>query len=92
MWHVYILKCADSTLYTGVTTDISRRVNRHNARIGGAYTRTRAPVALVYSEEYPSYSAALKREAQIKRWTKKKKLALIAGDTSHLHELSKSHD
>jgi putative endonuclease len=92
MWHVYIIKCADNTLYTGVTNDISRRVNRHNARKGGSYTRTRTPVTLIHSEEYPTYSAALKREAQIKRWTKKKKLALIAGDTSHLHELSKSRD
>jgi len=92
MWYVYILKCADSTLYTGVNIDISRRVKRHNARIGGTYTRTRVPVALAYSEECPSYSAALKREAQIKRWTKKKKLALIAGDVSYLHELSKSCD
>ena len=92
MWHVYILKCADSTLYTGVTTDISRRVNRHNAKMGGAHTQIRTPVVLVYSEECPGYSAALKREAQIKRWTKKKKLALISGNISLLHNLSKSHD
>ncbi|MDP3791395.1 MAG: GIY-YIG nuclease family protein [Candidatus Omnitrophota bacterium] len=92
MWHVYIIQCADDTPYTGTTTDIPRRVNEHNSSKGGNYTRIRNPVKLVYKEDHPNRSEALKREAQIKRWTKQKKLALITGDTSSLHDLSKSHD
>ena len=92
MWHIYIIQCSDGSLYTGSTTDVSRRVKAHNEKSGGSYTRTHAPVKLVYQEPCPDQSTALKREAQIKRWTKKKKLALIAGDASHLHELSKSRD
>jgi len=92
MWYVYILKCADNTLYTGVATELSRRVERHNAGRGGACTRIRMPVTLAYSEECANRSAALKREAQIKKWTKEKKLALINGNISDLHNLSKSHD
>jgi putative endonuclease len=65
MWYVYIIECRDKTLYTGVTNDIPRRVKRHNAKDGCAYTRTRTPVKLVYQEPCPSYSSALKREAQI---------------------------
>ena len=92
MWHVYIIKCSDGSLYTGTTTDVSRRVKAHNEKSGGSYTRTRAPVKLVYQEPCSNQSSALKREAQIKRWTKEKKLALINGNISHLHDLSKSHD
>ena len=92
MWHVYIIKCADGNLYTGVTTDIPRRVNRHNAKKGGAYTRIRTPVTLVYSEKQPTRSAALKRESQIKRWSKQKKLALISQDKATLRALSVSRD
>ena len=92
MWHVYRIQCSDDSLYTGTTTDISRRVNEHNCSKGGNYTRIRNPVKLVYQENHPNRSEALKREAQIKRWTKQKKLALINGDISHLHNLSKSRD
>ena len=92
MWYVYILKCADNTLYTGITTELSRRVERHNTGRGGSYTRTRTPVKLVYQEPAPTQSSAIKREAQIKKWTREKKLALISGDLSHLHRLSKSRD
>lgn len=77
MWHVYIIRCFDSTLYTGTTTDIPRRVNEHNRSKGGNYTRIRMPVKLVYQEHHPNRSEALKREAQIKRWPKEKKIALI---------------
>ena len=92
MWHVYIIQCSDSTLYTGTTTDIPRRVNEHKRSKGGNYTRIRMPVKLVYQENRPNRSEALKREAQIKRWSKQKKLALIEGDKSLLTELSKSRD
>ena len=92
MWYVYILECADDSLYTGTTTDISRRVNEHNRSKGGNYTRTRMPVKLVYQEEHSNRSEALKREIQIKRWSKEKKLALINGDKMWLTELGRSHD
>jgi putative endonuclease len=65
--YVYIVRCADGTLYTGWTTDVPRRVAEHNAGRGAAYTRQRGPVTLVYSEAQPSRSAALRREEQIKR-------------------------
>ena len=77
MWFIYILSCADSALYTGVTTDISRREKEHNLKKGGACTRARLPVRLVYKESYETRSEALKREAQIKRLTRAKKLELI---------------
>lgn len=77
MWHVYILRCADGTLYTGMTTDLSRRVNEHNRNKGSAYTGSRLPVKLIYNEPCTDRSQALKREAQIKRWPRKKKLVLI---------------
>jgi putative endonuclease len=92
MWYVYIIQCSDGSLYTGVTTDISRRVKAHNEKSGGSYTRIRAPVKLVYQEPAQNQSTALKREAQIKRWTKEKKLALINGNLSLLRNLSKSRD
>ena len=77
MWYVYILKCNDNSLYTGVTSDLSRRVNEHNNKKGGSYTRIRRPVKLIYQESYPTKLQALKREIQIKGWTKQKKLALL---------------
>ena len=92
MWNVYIIKCSDNTLYTGVSADIPRRIKAHNLKKGGSYTRTRTPVKLVYQEPQFTYSSALKREAQIKRWTKSKKLALINGNLIELSKLSISRD
>lgn len=92
MWYVYIVQCIDGALYSGVTTDISRRISEHNDGKGGSYTRIRTPVKLVYKERHLSHSDALKRENQIKRWTKEKKFALINGNFSRLRELSKSRD
>jgi putative endonuclease len=77
MWYVYILKCRDGSLYTGSTTDMSRRLNEHNSGKGGNYTRMRYPVKLLLTESHQSRSLAQKRESQIKRWTRDKKLALI---------------
>lgn len=65
--YVYMVRCADGTLYTGWTTDVARRVAEHNAGRGAAYTRQRGPVELVYSEAQPNRSAALRREEEIKR-------------------------
>jgi len=92
MWYLYIIRCSDGSLYTGVTTDVSRRVKEHNQKTGGSYTRVRTPVKLVYQESQPSQSSALQREAQIKRWSRAKKLARIEGNIQELSNLSKSRD
>ncbi|MEG0751594.1 MAG: GIY-YIG nuclease family protein [Oscillospiraceae bacterium] len=75
---VYILKCADGSLYTGWTNDVARRVAAHNAGTASRCTRARRPVELVYCERAEDRSAALRREASIKRLTRERKLALIA--------------
>jgi putative endonuclease len=90
MWYVYILRCRDGSLYTGSTTDISRRLNEHNSGKGGNYTRMRYPVKLLLTEPHQSRSLAQKRESQIKHWTKAKKLSLISHNQSLLKRLSKS--
>ena len=92
MWYLYIIRCSDGSLYTGVTTDVSRRVTAHNQKSGGSYTRVRTPVTLVYQESHPAQSAALQREAQIKRWSRAKKLARINGNIQELANLAKSRD
>ena len=75
---VYILKCADKTLYVGCTNDLEKRIKQHNeSKRGAHYTKIRRPVKLLYSEKYPTKSEALKREIQIKRWKRSKKLALV---------------
>jgi putative endonuclease len=79
MWYTYILKCSDNSLYTGSTTDLIRRLKEHNSDKGGSYTRIRKPVELAYKESHSNRSKAQKREAQIKRLTRSKKLALIKG-------------
>lgn len=76
-WWIYILECRDGTLYTGCTDDVPRRLAAHNAGNGAKYTRGRTPVLLRYCEEQPDRSAALRREAAIKRLTRKEKQALI---------------
>lgn len=77
-WFVYILRCADKTLYTGITTDIERRLKEHNAEKSDTrYTRARQPVALAYQESVESRSIALKREAQIKKLKRADKEQLI---------------
>lgn len=75
--YVYIVRCADKSLYTGYTTDIGRRIGEHNRSQGAKYTRGRGPVELVYEEEYASRSEAQKREYQIKQLTREQKLDLI---------------
>jgi len=80
-WFVYIVECSDKTLYTGITTNIIRRLREHNAsdKLGARSLRGKRPVTLVYSETYSSRSEALKREAAIKHWKRGYKLKLIAG-------------
>ena len=77
VWFVYILRCADGTLYAGITKDVERRTKQHNGGTASRYTRSRCPVKLVYQETQRSHSVALKREAAIKRLTRREKLALI---------------
>ncbi|RHR11245.1 GIY-YIG nuclease family protein [Pseudoflavonifractor sp. AF19-9AC] len=78
-WYVYILRCGDDTLYTGITDDVERRLAAHRAGRGAKYTRGRGPLELVYREEQPDKSSALRREVQIKRLSRQKKLALCQG-------------
>lgn len=79
-WYVYIVQCADGTLYTGVTTDVVRRVAEHNGQghTGAKYTKARRPVALVYQESARSRATAQQREAALRHIPRTKKLALIA--------------
>ena len=77
-FYVYILRCADGTLYTGYTDDPERRARVHNAGKGAKYTRSRLPVELVYREALEDKSAALRREREIKKMSRAQKLALIA--------------
>ncbi|UAA39930.1 GIY-YIG nuclease family protein [Paraneptunicella aestuarii] len=76
-WFVYIVQCADSTLYTGIAKDVAARIDKHNARTGTKYTRARGPVVDVYREEADSRSETSKREMQIKTLSSKEKLTLI---------------
>jgi predicted GIY-YIG superfamily endonuclease len=77
IWYVYLLRCADGSLYTGITTDIQRRCRQHNNGSASRYTRSRRPTKLVWQEAHPSRSSALQREATIKAMTRRDKLALI---------------
>ncbi len=77
MYHVYIIECRDSTLYTGITNDVERRIDEHTRGVGGRYTRAKGIKRLLYSEQHPDRSAASKREAAIKRLTRTQKLDLI---------------
>lgn len=78
-WTVYILECADKTLYTGITNDLVRRLAEHNAGRGARYTRGRAPLKLAYTELCENRSLATKREIQIKALSRAEKIKLIAG-------------
>jgi putative endonuclease len=82
-WYLYVLECADGTLYTGVTTDLARRTAEHNAGPKGArYTRARRPVVLLQSWNLPDRSAATRAEAAFKRLRRPEKLAIVAGTRS----------
>ena len=76
-WFVYMLRCADDSLYTGITTDVSRRCDQHNAGTASRYTRGRLPICLVYEEALTSRSLALKREVVMKALSRMKKESLI---------------
>src|SRR6266487_5615069 len=76
-WFVYVLRCAEGSLYTGIAKDVSRRCQQHNAGTASRYTRSRLPVVVVYQEGHASRSLALRREAAIKALTRRQKLSLI---------------
>ena len=76
-WLVYILRCGDGTLYTGITDDLPHRLEMHRAGKGAKYTRGRTPLTLAYRENVPSYSEALKREYRIKQLSRAEKQKLI---------------
>ncbi len=87
MRYVYIVRCSDGSLYIGETDDLTARVTRHNEGRGCVFTARRRPVVLVYSEQCATRREALKRERQLKHWTRAKKEALIAGDLVALKRL-----
>lgn len=76
-WYLYILRCKDDTLYTGITTDVEKRLEAHRSGKGAKYTRGRSPLELVYRESCGSHSDALKREHQVKMLTREEKQNLI---------------
>lgn len=76
-YFVYMLRCGDSSLYTGSTNHVPHRLAMHQSGKGAKYTRSHLPVELVYQEELPDRSSALRREAEIKQWTRRQKLLLI---------------
>lgn len=85
IWYLYILRCGDGSLYTGITTNVEKRLEQHRCGKGAKYTRGRAPLELVYREACGTHSEALKRELQIKALPREKKLELI-----NMTEISKS--
>ena len=77
-WYLYILRCKDNTLYTGITTDVEKRLEAHRSGKGAKYTRGRGPLELVYTEQCPDKGAALRREHGIKALTREEKEKLIS--------------
>ena len=76
-WFLYLLRCADGKVYTGITPNVEKRLAEHRAGKGANFTRGRRRVELIYTERHPSKSAACVREREVKRWSRRKKLALI---------------
>jgi putative endonuclease len=89
IYYVYILRCSDRSLYVGHTRDVRSRVEVHNAGAGAAFTCKRCPVTVVYTEPHETKLAAIRRERQLKGWTRRKKEALIGRDIATLRALSK---
>ena len=89
MAFIYILRCADDTLYVGHTENVASRERTHNDGKGAKYTAARRPVRMVYAEKHHSVESAIARERQLKRWTKKKKEALVLGDLRTLRAIGR---
>lgn len=88
MPHMYILECVDGSYYTGSTTHLSLRLKQHQEGCGARHTAKRLPVKLVYCEFFDRVEDAFYREKQVQGWSRKKKEALMAGDTNMLHQLA----
>ncbi len=89
---VYMLRCADGSFYVGVTSELDRRIAMHNLGVNpNAYTHSRRPVCLVFSQEFSRPDEAIAAEKQIKGWSRAKKIALIAGDWNEIRRLSNHH-
>lgn len=86
-WCVYVLKCKNGDLYTGITNNLHRRFKEHVSGKGGHFTKSFTAEEILFSEDHTDKSSALKREAQIKGWTRKKKVALIEGNLELLKKL-----
>ena len=76
VWYVYLLVCRDKSIYTGITTNLERRLKQHNVGSASKYTRSRLPVKMVYSEQHASRGDALKKEAQVKKLSRQRKIDL----------------
>ena len=76
-WFVYIIKCEDASLYTGITNNLERRFFEHSHKKGGKYTSSHRPIKIIYHESCPDRSGALKRESQIKGWSRQKKIDIL---------------
>lgn len=88
-YFIYIVECRDASYYTGITSNLEKRINEHNNGVFKGYTSTRLPVKLVYSNRFSDVNDAIKAEKQIKGWGRAKKDALICGDFESLKLLSK---
>jgi putative endonuclease len=77
MWFIYIILCQDNSLYTGITNNLNRRLVAHQAGIASSYTRSHKPVRIIYTEQAKTKSNALKREIEIKSWSRTKKIATL---------------
>lgn len=77
MWYVYILLCGDKSLYTGITSNLQKRLLEHKNGKGGRYTRSHKPIKFIYQKSFSTHPQALKREAEIKSWSREKKLKMI---------------
>lgn len=93
MYYLYIIECADKTLYTGITTDLTRRLSEHNdSKLGAKYTLARRPVRLVYSQKFKNRSTASREEARIKKLKKTEKQKLIDKSADSLKFIEKKHE
>ena len=72
-WYLYLVRCADDTIYTGISSDVQARIDKHNSGRGAKYTQARLPVRLIYSESQPNRISAMKREVEVKKWGKRRK-------------------
>jgi len=89
IWCVYMLRLSNGTICVGHTNDLHRRFSEHSSARGSKATRDSSPVEPIYTEAHPDRLSAVRRERQLKKWTKAKKLALAQGDLEQLHQLSK---